>query len=206
MVTVFHNYFQSCNAQQSQPLPAPGLNARDNENRYAWTIDFITSFPSSSALPLFPKESHYLSLCAQVLEFCGRMKQLHWPKIYLATNYRKASISTSWKDHIAGHWLWSDRLELSVSHFIMLLSRKNWTTDYQELLTFSLPSLETHNTWTLNTQDNCLSVVSAAWRTLGLLPSITSYWAAALQCFRKVREQIRAVSSFARAQKKLWGW
>lgn len=104
------------------------------------------------------------------------MKHLHWPEIHLTTNYRKANIATSCKDHRAGHWLWCDRLQLSGSHFVMLLSCKNWTTEYHELLTFSQPSLETHNTQILNTQDNCLSLISAAWRTLKMLPYIVSNW------------------------------
>lgn len=123
------------------------LKARDKRNKHAWAIDFIISFHPSFVLSLFPKECHYLSLHIQVLgRVCGRMKYQHWPKIHLASNYRKANISTSCKDRVAGHWLWSDRLELSVSHFIMLLSCNNWTTDYHELLTFSQPSLKTHNT------------------------------------------------------------
>ena len=175
--------------------PVPGLSARNKENKHAWAIEFIVPFHSSSALSLFPKETNYLSLYTQVLgRLMCRMKHLHWPKIYLATNYRKANTSTSWKNHIAGNWLWSERLELSVSHLIMLLSCKNWTTDYHELSTFSQASLETHNTRTLNTQNNCLSVIAAAWRTLGMLPYIASH-RAILQHFREVKEQTWAVSS-----------
>ena len=54
MITVFHNYFQSCNAQQSQPLPGSGLKARDKVNKHAWAIDlyhfssFLLCSPSIS--------------------------------------------------------------------------------------------------------------------------------------------------------------
>lgn len=79
MVTVSYNYFQSRNikTKTQNKKTAPGLNARDEGNKYAWTIDFIISFHPSFVLSLLSKGFHCLSLYIQVLgRLRDRMKYL----------------------------------------------------------------------------------------------------------------------------------